>query len=330
MEYNIDENGYIIEPEELNQEYNSSQFLMITYDVMSDTRLSDFQKLLYATITGLCKGPAGYCWASNAYFQKLLRKGESQVSAGISKLVELGYIKREIVYKRKETKTGEIITTKQIAFRKLYIIIDSNQNRPIPENQNRPIPENQKEIYNPIINNPTLNNLSKDKLSKDTPEGDVKEVVVNLDNNNIINNEIASRNEGIGFSADASQGPPEEKPKPKKGGIAPQIDYISIKFPKEKYPNLNAILKTYLLAIVKVRRVPDLEKWKDMLEQLELKSSITMTGASGTKLIETKAITIVEKALNGKNGIPFTDFDNIIDKLKEPTFNLNQDFIKDY
>lgn len=50
----VDEKGYIVEPEELNQEYESAQFLILTHQILSDNRLSDFQKLLFSAITGLC------------------------------------------------------------------------------------------------------------------------------------------------------------------------------------------------------------------------------------------------------------------------------------
>lgn len=328
---NIDENGYIIEPEELNQEYESSFFLMLTHDVLVDKRLSDFQKLLFAAITGLCR-KNGYCWASNSYFEKLFGKGNTQVSTGISKLVELGYLKREIVYKKKEDKNGNIITTKQIAFRKLFIVLNMpNENTGIPENQNTGSLENQKEIYNPIIDNPTSNILSKDNTLEDNTETVVQDLDSKFFNN--IDDEIVNGNSS-GIADDSASIPetPAEPSKKKKGGLAPLYDMVDGKYDKVNYPTLNAGLKTYLKAHLGIRRLPSEEKWEEMLKKLEEYSSVELPGAVGAKFLETKALEIVEKAIKGKNGVPYTDFDDIYHstELKEPTFNLNRDFTKGY
>lgn len=341
MEHKVDENGFIVEPEELNQEYESSFFLMLTHDVLVDKRLSDFQKLLYAAITGLCR-KNGYCWASNGYFEKLFNKGNTQVSTGISKLVDLGYLKREIIYKKKEDKNGEIITTKQIAFRKLFVVLNgSNENTGIPENQNTGSMENQKEIDNPLIDNPTSNSISKDISLEDNTQT----VVQNLDNKffkNIDDEIVNGNSSGI---ADDSASVPETPASPpegfkggkkpterKKGGLAPLYDMVDEKYPSPKYNTLNAGLKTYLKAHLGRRRLPSIEKWEQMLKNLEEYSSVQLAGAVGNKFMESKALEIVQKAITGKDGIPYTEFDDIYHstELKEPTFNLNRDFNKGY
>lgn len=326
MEHNVDENGYIVEPEQLNQEYQSSFFLMLRYDILVDTRLTDFQKLLYAAITGLCK-QKGYCWASNAYFEKLFSKGHSQVNAGISKLVELGYLKREMVYKKKKEKDGSVTETKQISYRKLYVVINPNQEAGIPKNQDTGIPENQDQIDNPIIDNPTSNNLSKDILLEDNTETVVltNEDFKELDKENIIGNDS--------FSKDEEEQIPKTPPAaPKKKGLAPLYDMVDEKYNKAKYPTLNVGLKTYLKAHLGKRRLPSEEKWNNMLRNLEEYSSVQLPGASGSKFMEPKALEIVEKAITGKDGVPYLDFDDIYHstELKEPTFNINRDFTKGY
>ena len=338
---NVDENGYIIEPEELNQEYESSQFLMLTYDILVDKRLSDFQKLLFASITGLCK-QRGYCWASNAYFQKLFNRSQTQVSEGISKLVEYGYLKREIVYKKKEDKDGKIITTKQISFRKLFVVINkADWNTGIPENQNRGIPENRKQIDNPLIDNPTSNNSILSKDNKNYIEDNTETVVNNTDGN--IKNNLEDKN-GIEDSkifsgkADTSASvlktptaEGEEKPKKGKGGLGPLYDEITKRIPAAIYPTLNAALKTYLKAHLGIRRLPSPEKWEDMIKKLQEYASVELSGASGKKFMENRALEIVKKAIDGKDGVPYTDFDDIYDKgLMEPTFELNRDYTKGY
>lgn len=341
---NVDENGYIIEPEELNQEYESSQFLMLTYDILVDKRLSDFQKLLFTSITGLCK-QRGYCWASNAYFQKLFNRSQTQVSEGISKLVEYGYLKREIVYKKKEDKDGKIITTKQISFRKLFVVINkADWDTGIPENQNRGIPENRKQIDNPLINNPTSNNSILSKDNKNYIEDNTETVVNNTSDDNIKNNLEEDKN-GIEDSkifsgkADTSASVLKtpaatgsvEKSKKGKGGLGPLYDTITQRVPAAIYPTLNAALKTYLKAHIGIRRLPSPEKWEDMIKKLQDYASVELRGASGKKFMENRALEIVKKAIDGKDGVPYTDFDDIYDKgLMEPTFELNRNYTKGY
>lgn len=331
---NIDENGYIIEPEELIQEYESSFFLILRYDILTDTRLTDFQKLLYAAITGLCR-KNGYCWASNAYFEKLFNKGHSQVGAGISKLVELGYLKREISYKKKKDKDGNIIETRQVSYRKLYVIINPNQEAGILKNQDTGIPENQDQIDNPLIDNITSNNLSKDILLEDNTETVVQELDNNffnsLDNDGTVDSESFSKDSSEDSTKHAAA-PPEEKPKKKKGGLGPLYDMIEEKYPSSKYPTLNVGLKTYLKAHLGKRKLPSEVKWNDMLGRLEIYSSVQLPGTVGSKFMEPKAIEIVDKAIRGKDGVPYLEFDDIyhIGELKEPAFELNRDFTKGY
>ena len=78
--------------------------------------------------------------------------------------------------------------------------------------------------------------------------------------------------------------------------------------------------------------MPTPEKWKEMLNQLVEYSSISLPGTEGNKFIQNKAVQIVEKALNGKNGNPFIEFDDPRknNNVMEPHFNLNQDFTKGY
>lgn len=344
----MDENGYIVEPEELDTEPQSSKFLMITYDVLADNRLSDFQKLLFASITGLCRGEKGYCWASNAYFEKFFNKSNTQVSEGISKLVEYGYLKREIVYKRKEDKKGKIITTKQISFRKLFVILnDNNQNTGIPENQNRGIPENQKQIDNPIIDNPTSNNLLLSKDNKNYIEDNTETVVHLADDNNLKNNnikenesmeevleevgktvgtdgiEVFGNQDGLVEVPKTAAASPEPKKKGK-GGLAPLYDLVDERIPGDKYPTINIGCKTYLKAHIGIRRLPSMEKWNGMLDFLINESSISINGTSGKKIVPSKAIAILEKAINGKDGVPYLDFDKVDGGLMEPTVETNQ------
>ena len=77
-----EEEIYETEQEFAEENPKSSYFTMITYDVMTDNNLTDFQKLLYGAIIGLCH-EKGYCYAKNEYFEKLFNKKTTTISMGI-------------------------------------------------------------------------------------------------------------------------------------------------------------------------------------------------------------------------------------------------------
>lgn len=330
MEHKVDENGYIIEPEELNQEYESSFFLMITQDVLLDKRLTDFQRMLFAAITGLCR-KNGYCWASNSYFEKMFDKSTDTIIKGITKLVNLGYLQRELVYKKKQMDDGNIMETKEVSFRKLYVVINSTGS--IKNNTGGSI-KNNTEIDNPIIDNPTsINIFSKENnLLEDNTETVVyigEDNINNLDTKNkVLDDMIFSKPEG---TASIPKTPAAPTPK-KKGGLAPLYDMVDEKYPAPEHMTVNLGLKSYLKAHLGIRRLPSIEKWNDMLNRLERYSAITLPGTIGTKFVDARAIEILDKAITGKDGVPYPDFDDIYHpkELKEPTFELNRDFTKGY
>ena len=70
-------------------------FSVIPAAVMFNHNLTDFEKILYGHISSLCN-KEGFCWAKNRTFAKAHRKSESTISAAISKLEKLGFIKVEI------------------------------------------------------------------------------------------------------------------------------------------------------------------------------------------------------------------------------------------
>ena len=305
----INENKFDLDP---------SRFMIITYDVLFDPRLNEFQKLLFAAITGLEKGKYGYCSAGNEYFCKMFNKSRSQVSAAITKLEELGFIKREMVYKP---------GSKEIAFRKLTTVMDrkiydkgkENLSTGMMENPHTGMMENLHVIDNNIINNITISkdideqaNCSSNE-TKSIPKNN--ELLVKLYKQNETEN---SDNTKVDSSSNnSSKG---------KGGLKPLIDLANDKFPKERYPDVNSKLITYLKCYLGCRRLPTLEKWEDMLFKLKVYSSVQIPGTSGSKFLNSRAIEIVEKAIYGKNGAPYLDFDNLYG-VKEPHHNSNQNFI---
>ena len=190
------------------------------------------------------------------------------------------------------------------------------------------------------INNKDINN--KDSLCKD------KEVSVNetsLRENKINNNKdikdklngeyLVSSDTRLSNTREAQPGELKEETfdllKDKKG-LGPLLNMAEEVFPRSTFPDLYNVINNYLHAYIGHRHLPTPEKWKEMLNQLIEYSSISLPGTEGNKFIQNKAVQIVEKALNGKNGNPFTEFDDPRknNNVMEPHFNLNQDFTKGY
>ncbi|EOA3466559.1 helix-turn-helix domain-containing protein [Enterococcus hirae] len=136
-----------------------SYYAIIPANVRYDKRLMPNSKLLYGEITALCN-EKGYCWAGNEYFANLYGVSKETISRWIGKLIEFGYLKREIVFKE---------GTNEIANRYLQINqypIDEIINTS-PQKDQYPIDENVKD-NNTLFNN-TNNNIdhSSSKMKND-------------------------------------------------------------------------------------------------------------------------------------------------------------------
>ena len=62
--------------------------------ILQDSRLSPIEKLIGSLIISLDRGEEG-CWASNQYLARMCLCSVTTVSTAISKLIKLGYIRRE-------------------------------------------------------------------------------------------------------------------------------------------------------------------------------------------------------------------------------------------
>jgi len=71
-------------------------YAIITAEVRYNNNLTDSEKLLYGEITAL-SNQKGYCWSSNKYFADLYDVTKGTISKRISKLVDEGYLKRELI-----------------------------------------------------------------------------------------------------------------------------------------------------------------------------------------------------------------------------------------
>lgn len=312
-----------------------SYFLMITYDVLKDNRLTDFQKILYGAVIGLCH-EKGYCYARNEYFEKLFDKKTTTISMGIGKLIELGYLSRRIIYKKEfDAIQGKWIQTKEIAGRQLYPVIQvplqdesggilKNQNRGILKNQNRGSVKKLKSIIdnNSIIDNITFTKVNEEPVKDST--NNEKELNNNI-SNNIEDTKESFNGDYLEDIGKTDETVPQPEQKKKSGGLKPLLDILEERFAINKYPELNRLLNNYLHAYIGCRRLPTEEKWNKMLDDLVNYSTISISGAEGGKFLYKTALQIVEKAINGRNGAPYTEFDNP-NIEKEPQFNLNQEF----
>lgn len=113
-------------------------YAIIPANVRYDKQLKDKAKLLYGEIAALCN-KQGVCWATNSYFADLYNVTNTTISTLIKNLVDRGYLKTEIIYKK---------GTKEILNRALKIVKD-----PSLKKLKNPMQENLKE-------NNTSNNIT--------------------------------------------------------------------------------------------------------------------------------------------------------------------------
>lgn len=119
-------------------------YAILPATVRYDERLNAIQKLFYAEISALSTKEKR-CWATNKYFEDVFGVSTSTVTRALNGLIELGYLKRLIVYKD---------GTKEIERRYLYIC----------EIANTPIVESD---VTPIIKNEEDNNTREEQYKKE-------------------------------------------------------------------------------------------------------------------------------------------------------------------
>lgn len=125
-------------------------YAIIPANVRYDKNLKANEKLLYGEITALASA-SGVCWASNGYFAELYGVSKVSVSNWINKLIQLGYVKSQLIYKD---------GSNEIDKRFLSILptpIKENFKGGIKENFKTPIKENFKD-NNTRVNNTRVNN----------------------------------------------------------------------------------------------------------------------------------------------------------------------------
>lgn len=99
-----------------NGEKTMDYFTIIPWGIENDDRLTHGAKYLYGKIKALSE-KEGFCWATNKYLAKITKASVSSIKRWKNALVNIGYIKSEIIYK------GE---TKEVADRKL-VLTDLNR-----------------------------------------------------------------------------------------------------------------------------------------------------------------------------------------------------------
>jgi hypothetical protein len=86
-------------------------YAVIPAIVLDDDRLTSTEKLLYGRITALTT-QQGYCYARNSYLAELTKTTETSIRRSVSKLVEYGYLEREVIVDPE---------TKEVKARHLYL-----------------------------------------------------------------------------------------------------------------------------------------------------------------------------------------------------------------
>lgn len=129
--------------------------IWIPIEILTDDKLSDKEKTIYAIIIYLSK-ENGYCFLTNKTISELLNISITQVSTLINSLKKKNYIEVEIIYKE---------NTKQVEMRKLIPIKNEDTylrkvKYPPQENFNTPIKENFKD--NKYNNNKINNKYNSD------------------------------------------------------------------------------------------------------------------------------------------------------------------------
>lgn len=132
-------------------------FSIIPAVIRYDKDLSAKAKFLYAEISALANGDEGYCFASNAYFEKVIGFSPSTTKRALALLTEKGYVKREIIYDKEK---------KQVIQRRLYALYDLHSKMTSPQAANEPTPQAANELDNNITVNKIIVNKEKD-ISKD-------------------------------------------------------------------------------------------------------------------------------------------------------------------
>lgn len=149
---------------------NNSYYAVIPATVRYDKDLPFGAKLLYGEITAL-SNQRGYCFAQNAYFAKLYGLSTSTISRWISKMVQKGYLKLEIIF---------IKDTKAVDERRLYICdipYGKNEDTPaqkckegIRKNEHTPIRKNAQD------NNTRLNTTVNKERARASEKPSLEEI----------------------------------------------------------------------------------------------------------------------------------------------------------
>lgn len=86
------------EEQRISIKKTSSKFVIIPNILFFDVRLTPIDWRVYGIINSLCSGRAKCCTMSNATISEHINSTRSSVSRSVSKLVKLGFIKREMIY----------------------------------------------------------------------------------------------------------------------------------------------------------------------------------------------------------------------------------------
>ena len=136
---------------------HQSYYMVIPAEIW-DATISAKAMILYGHITVL-SNKKKYCYASNSYFEEVMKSSSSTIKRIMNELESNGFIHREIIYKE---------GTKEVEERKIFLNLGMVKNEPNPGSINEPSPSITVDPDNSTrTNNTRTNTKSGDELLLD-------------------------------------------------------------------------------------------------------------------------------------------------------------------
>jgi len=176
----------------MNEEPNG-YYVVITTEILFSKELLDSEKLLLAAISSLQK-QTGWCYATNKYLAELTGSSPKTISNRISKLVNLGFLDRKIIYKD---------NSKEIKAR--LLAINFNKNTDFDNDKNIPEDEDKSINFFPEVSTQELTPLNPQMDTTIHPQVE--------DNINIYNNNINKEEKKINKKKEENSSNSNEKSK---------------------------------------------------------------------------------------------------------------------
>jgi DNA-binding Lrp family transcriptional regulator len=157
---------------------NISYSASIPMHILTDKRLSSTDKLVYTIVNGLSK-KNGDCWAGNTYIAEQLDIKKDTVSKIVSKLVDMGYMKRKEFRNEHNQVVKRLLSTVHAS----SSLLPDFESISLPDNNDNPIGEKSYPSSNKILldiedyNNKDNTNIHMPKIENSKPKAPKKQFV---------------------------------------------------------------------------------------------------------------------------------------------------------